>query len=661
MLDDPGRTTYADALQPSASDAVRFLAALDAAGRFTFQTFDDSARGDESLKRITHGNLIARWTELVWLNNSGAGIFVTVNATDLKGRKTENITRVRALFVDLDGAPLDPVATCSTPPHIIVESSPGRWHCYWLVCDVPLEAFKPMQKALAARFNGDPAVCDLPRVMRLPGFLHRKGEPFQSILQDHDEARPPYTFAQMRAAFPPAHEPESEGANNTCTPGADTERHRGAAWAREALAASANELASAGEGTRHKTLLAKAVRMGTMVARGWIDTSEVRRALFAAAESNGQGKQYGPGNIGATIKDGIKHGILTPHPDLPDDGPAPGNKAAKPSGKQAPAAAPQNVKELATMTFAPIKYVVPGVILEGLTLLAGKPKVGKSWLALHAALAVAEGGFTLGELHCIEGDVLYCALEDNLRRLKSRICKLRGEPPWNVKRLDFYTELPRLADGGLAWLETWIQSKPHPRLIVIDVLNMVRPVEKKREQTNYEADYEAVLELRKLAAKYSIAIVAVAHLRKAESDDAFDTVSGTLGLTGAVDSILVLRRDTSGAFILHGRGRDLVELEKALVFNKEACTWRIAGEAAEVQKSNQRATILQALGEVSEPIGPRDIAAATGMKEVNVRRMLGRMLADGVIAKVGYGKYQPRSAAVGVVSATAIGAYHTPT
>ena len=86
------------------------------------------------------------------------------------------------------------------------------------------------------------------------------------------------------------------------------------------------------------------------------------------------------------------------------------------------------------MTFEPIKYVVPdAVIVEGLTLFAGKPKIGKSWLMLHAAFAVATGGFTLGEIHCPAGDVLYCAMEDSLRRLQSRLKKLfrdvdRGRP-----------------------------------------------------------------------------------------------------------------------------------------------------------------------------------------------------------------------------------------
>jgi hypothetical protein len=200
----------ADIIVPD--EAERFLAVLDPqASGFTFQSFDDDCeRKDGSLAHIIHGSLHQHWRELVRLNNRGAGIFVTVNETDLKGRKKENITKVRALFADLDGAPLDPVTTCDTPPHIIIESSPGRWPAYWLVSDVPLDQFETLQKAIAARFNGDKSVHDLPRVLRLPGFIHQKGEPFLSVLQNIDKERQPYTLAQMQEAFPPLAEPEPE-------------------------------------------------------------------------------------------------------------------------------------------------------------------------------------------------------------------------------------------------------------------------------------------------------------------------------------------------------------------------------------------------------------------------------------------------------------------
>jgi hypothetical protein len=292
--------------------------------------------------------------------------------------------------------------------------------------------------------------------------------------------------------------------------------------------------------------------------------------------------------------------------------------------------------DLASMSFPPLKYVVPGIIIEGLTLFAGKPKIGKSWLLLHAAIAVARSGFTLGTIHCNEGDVLYCALEDSKRRLKARIGKLVGSGSF-PKRLYYYCELPRLSAGGLKAIRNWIVAHPEARFVIIDTLAMVREA-RKREDTSYDADYQAVLELRQLANEFGLAIVVVHHLRKAEADDAFDTVSGTLGLTGAPDSILILKRDTAGNFVLHGKGRDLVEIEKAMVFDREACLWRIEGDAADVRRSSERNLVLEAIAD--EPIGPGDIAATTGMKAANVRQLLMKLVRDGLIKKVERGRYQ---------------------
>jgi putative DNA primase/helicase len=93
-------------------------------------------------------------------------------------------------------------------PHIVIESSPGKWHAYWLVSDSPLEQFKPLQQALAQRFNGDKAVCDLPRVMRLPGFLHQKGEPVLTRIHRMADDLTPYTLAQLASITTPPVQPE---------------------------------------------------------------------------------------------------------------------------------------------------------------------------------------------------------------------------------------------------------------------------------------------------------------------------------------------------------------------------------------------------------------------------------------------------------------------
>jgi Family of unknown function (DUF5906)/RepB DNA-primase from phage plasmid len=200
------------------TEAERFLRALDQAedARFTFQTFDDNkerkehrkrAKKKDQFARIFHGTLARHWDTLVRLNGKGAGVFITVNETDGKGREKNNVVRIRALFVDLDGAPLEPVKAAKLPPQIIVESSPGHFHAYWCVANgMPLDEFEPLQKALAARFDGDD-VHDLSRVMRLPGFVHYKGEPFVSRGLQFKEIAP---HDKLREAFPPPTEDKSQ-------------------------------------------------------------------------------------------------------------------------------------------------------------------------------------------------------------------------------------------------------------------------------------------------------------------------------------------------------------------------------------------------------------------------------------------------------------------
>jgi RecA-family ATPase len=164
---------------PDLAEARRFLELLDPdAERFTFQTFDDSAQKRGHLAKVLHGSLDELAPDLIALQKAGAGIFVTVNETDGKGRKAENITRTRAVFADLDGSPVEPAMACSLAPHVVVESSPGRFHAYWLAHRLHLNTFAAVQKCIATRFGGDKAVHDLPRVMRLPGFTHQKGKPF---------------------------------------------------------------------------------------------------------------------------------------------------------------------------------------------------------------------------------------------------------------------------------------------------------------------------------------------------------------------------------------------------------------------------------------------------------------------------------------------------
>jgi hypothetical protein len=360
--------------QPRRSEAERFLAALDPkATSFTFQFFaEDRGSTDQSLAGFVHGSLAQYWDKLVRLNARGSGVFVTVNASDFNGRSTENIVRVRALFTDLDGAPLEPVTSCNPPPHIITLSSPGRWHCYWISADpppdpdapgdhIPLDQLRGLQKALAERFDGDKSVHDLPRVLRMPGFVHRKSTPFLTRLVHVDRSRKPYTFKELTAAFPPAPKPEPRPEPPQIETG--TDYRRGAAWAKVALDASVRELANAAKDTRHAVLLAKANRLATMIARGWIDSREVRRALFAAAEANGQVAQYGATDINRIISDGIAHSIGLPHPDLPNDDSASSRGASNNPGENH--ASPPIIEEHAGKTITAHTPTLGEVLHDG--------------------------------------------------------------------------------------------------------------------------------------------------------------------------------------------------------------------------------------------------------------------------------------------------------
>ena len=180
-------------LTPDLLQAQRFLDYLDQEGTFTFQTFDDKKRKQGVRAKVLHGSLRQHAEELTHLQQAGAGVFVMVNAGNgiihpgkQTCRCTENVVRVRALWIDLDGSPLEPVLAAHHPD-IVVESSPERWHGYWLTNDCPLDQFSDCQLRIATKFKGDPAIKDLPRVMRVPGFWHQKHTPFQTRII-HPEA-----------------------------------------------------------------------------------------------------------------------------------------------------------------------------------------------------------------------------------------------------------------------------------------------------------------------------------------------------------------------------------------------------------------------------------------------------------------------------------------
>lgn len=163
------------------------------------QNYEWRAIRRSTAKRLT-GTPDDTFNALDDLNQSGYDIFVTINETDGKDIKGANVTQVRALFADFDGSPLSNLDRIPLKPSFTVNTSPGKHHAYWLIDDCPLEQFKPMQQKLAQILDSDPAVCDLGRIMRVPGFYHLKGDPFMVTIDCPEQVKR-YSFREMKKAI----------------------------------------------------------------------------------------------------------------------------------------------------------------------------------------------------------------------------------------------------------------------------------------------------------------------------------------------------------------------------------------------------------------------------------------------------------------------------
>lgn len=299
--------------------------------------------------------------------------------------------------------------------------------------------------------------------------------------------------------------------------------------------------------------------------------------------------------------------------------------------------------DLFAATFSDPREAVKGLVPEGLTVLAGRPKLGKSWLALNLASYVALGLRALGKFEVTKGTTLYYALEDNRRRLQRRLKTMfpTGGAPAGM---GLSVSLPRLNDGGIDALEGALDLRPDCRLVVVDTLARIRPPKKKNEDS-YQADADFGARLQKIAFERSLGLVIVHHLRKAESEDVFERVSGTTGLTGSADAILVLERQrgTSDA-VLHATGRDIEEAEYALRFDSTLGSWSCLGAAQEVRLTRERQEVIDLLRRAPGAMTPKEIAELLGKPAGAVRGLLWKMSKDGHV-RVGLktGTYVPAS------------------
>lgn len=420
---------------PALQQAGAFLAALDpSAAWWTFQTFDDGEQQRSDLAAIRHGTLEQHAPWLASMNAQGAGIFVAVNETDGKGRAKENITRVRALFADFDAPDMaapERLRADTLPPAIIVESSPSKWHAYWPVDGLKLAEFKPLQKQIAEHWGSDRAVSDLPRVMRLPGFMHCKGEP--QLVKVSKITGQRYSAPQLATRYPAPAAPAPREA--PAAPQAGEASRYGAS----ALESACKAMAGAEEGTRNHTLNREAFSIGQLVAGGEVPEALALCNLMEAASDSGLPEHEICRTLEKSFADGLTHPRTAPEQPQLDVGAA--FRAVGVAGAAiAPAPALSglvsvSLADVMTATLEPVRFAVkPWMPLRLVTLLGGHGGIGKSTLALAIGAHVACGrpfaGYEVARL-----PVVFVSLEDepSIVRLRlRRIIEAYGLPAAEV-------------------------------------------------------------------------------------------------------------------------------------------------------------------------------------------------------------------------------------
>ena len=226
---------------------------------------------------------------------------------------------------------------------------------------------------------------------------------------------------------------------------------------------------------------------------------------------------------------------------------------------------------LLSTTLPPTRFIIDRLLPQGLHILAGAPKVGKSWLALWLCLQVAQGS-NVWDFPTHGGTVLYLCLEDSLTRIQSRLFQIADDAP---EALHFATIAAGIGQGLEVQLTNFLAQHPDTSLVVIDTLQRVRNTSDGGNP--YASDYRDISALKALADKHHSAILLIHHLRKLNDDDPMNMISGTTGISGATDSNFVLkeRKRGSSEATLHCTGRDIEYRELPLVFDKTGYTWRL--------------------------------------------------------------------------------------
>lgn len=299
---------------------------------------------------------------------------------------------------------------------------------------------------------------------------------------------------------------------------------------------------------------------------------------------------------------------------------------------------------LSQQEFPPLEWIVQDIVPEGSTMLVGPPKAGKSWLALNIAISVSAGKNVLGSISTEPRPVLLFALEDSHRRMKDRMEMITGKRNYSHKNLSYALELdPKLLFETIGqWLYENGDRKP---LVILDTLGKAMPPSNANESA-YQRDYRIGANLKKCVDEYpGSGLIMNHHNRKMESDDFVDTVSGTQGLAGSADTVIVLKRErhTDDAF-LNVTGRDVEEREFPI--EKSAYGWELSEppDPNKIRLSNIKSKYGKSKQDLLDFIQEHGQVTTKECKaqfpDGHTNQWLSQLVASGAIIKVERGVYE---------------------
>jgi archaellum biogenesis ATPase FlaH len=598
---------------PDRSIALAFIEALTGSPDtvLTFQLFPE-APGSTAHAAILYGSLAEHFDMLADANRRGAGLFFAVNEMDGRGRRAENVVALRALVADDDAGTVD-VYSVQPQPGIVVYSSRGKQHAYWrLKAGEPLDAFTPAQKSIAAKVRTDPSVCDLARVMRLPGFLHLKGEP-QLVTFDQLHAGR-FTIPEVLDAMGAIRPVPALGVDTVAAVAAVTDPD--AVERAEAYIATIRSVAGdkgnnaafkAASWLLNDAALPRDLAWGLLSA--WNQTNatpawseaELRR-IFDNAE------KYGTHARGAAYDS---------------------------NAELLPSATPR--RGIARYGFITLKdvqeeeqaFLWDGFVPEGaFCLFEGNPDAGKTFMALDLAARLSTGR-TLPDGEVIDAvprqRVLFLTAEDSIAKTIVPRLKGCGADLDNIVSQE-QTGDSLLLPGCLGDLREAIREYG-VKLVVFDALNNY--LDASKVNVNREQQVRQALKpVRDLAAEENVTIIGLRHLNKKTDASALHRGAGSIALAAVARSVLLVARhpeDDSLRIVVPQKSNLVADARKAPIgFRITEGGTQIGGKvrAQLVWDRNVQAIGADELLAQSRP-GPRAVVAK------DAERLLVQLLEDG--------------------------------